>query len=222
MYQGWVTHTHTHLGGRCPHTCSYCSVQSMAKRFPVLQKRYSGPLRLLENEFNVNYGKGKVIFMEHCNDLFAVDVPLEFIRRISLHARQYGFNDYVWQTKNPARYLTLDEYILPANSILGCTIETNRDIPTAISRAPQPVFRHHAMMNLKAKYNVRTFITVEPVMDFDVDILACWIIDIKPDFLNLGADSKNHHLPAPVVEYFRPLIFREVLDGFHKSLFVHL
>jgi hypothetical protein len=46
----------------------------------------------------------------------------------------------------------------------------------------------------------RKFITIEPVLDFDVDILASWIARIRPEFLNLGADSKGHGLPEPSAE----------------------
>lgn len=75
----WVTHTHSHLAGECPHRCSYCYVQAMAKRSPALKERFSGPLRLIEKELDVNYGTGKTIFVEHMNDLFAEKVPQEFI-----------------------------------------------------------------------------------------------------------------------------------------------
>ena len=198
----WVTHTHAHLGGECPHKCSYCYVDNPRFGRPA---RYTGPLRLIEDEFKVNYGTGKTIFIEHMNDLFANDVPAEFIHRIVDHVRQWPENTYVWQTKNPARYLTSGR-LIPGNSILGCTIETNRDIPSAIGQAPQPVLRHHAMINLKEQGFVRTFITIEPVMDFDVDVLAQWIADINPEFLNLGADSKNHGLPEPTVTKIMALV----------------
>lgn len=49
-------------------------------------------------------------------------------------------------------------------------------------------------------------ITIEPVLDFDVSILVGWIARINPEFLNLGADSKNHHLPEPSVEKIEALI----------------
>lgn len=58
MYD-WVTHMHSHLAGKCPHECSYCYVQK--NRFGV-SPRYQGELRLIDNEFNVHYGKGRTIF----------------------------------------------------------------------------------------------------------------------------------------------------------------
>ena len=193
MYQGWVTHTHTHLGGECPHKCVYCYVDNPRWGRP---KRYTGKLRLIDSEFKVNYGTRKVIFVEHCNDLFAQEVPQEFVIKICAHCDQYPGNTYVFQTKNPARFLEFSRNLLPASYILGCTIETNRPISAKISLAPQPETRMLCMEKIVG----RKFITIEPVMDFDVDVLASWIDRIRPEFLNLGADSKGHSLSEPTVE----------------------
>ena len=195
----WVDYTHTHLGGECPHKCVYCYVDNPRWSRP---KRYTGPLRLIEQEFKVNYGSGKTIFMENCNDLFAQEVPEEIIVKICAHCDQYAGNLYVFQTKNPARFHEISRSMFPANFIYGCTIETNRPIPAEISLAPQPETR----MLLMEKLAGRKFITIEPVMDFDVDILASWIARIRPEFLNLGADSKGHGLPEPPVDKIHALV----------------
>jgi DNA repair photolyase len=207
----WVTHTHTHLGGECPHACSYCYVDTGFMNTPR-PKRYCGPLRLIEEEFKVDYGAGKTIFIEHKNDLFCADVPQEFINRIIVHCLSYPDNTYVFQTKNPARYLTMDA-LLPEGSILGTTIETNRDM-SKISKAPTAGERALAMCRLPKE--IRKFVTIEPVLDFDVDILAGWIADIRPEFLNLGADSKGHNLPEPPIEKIYALI--EKLKGYGIEL----
>jgi len=192
----WVTHTHTHLGGECPHKCVYCYVDHFPFGRP---KKYQGEIRLIEKEFKVDYGIGNVIFIENCNDLFAEEVPQSFIQRVVSHCDQYPNNTYVFQTKNPDRYL--DYAATPNNYILGCTIETNRDIPN-ISKAPAPSARMLAM----TKVGGHKFITIEPVLDFDVDILASWIDRIRPEFLNLGADSKGHGLPEPTVSKIHALV----------------
>jgi len=189
MYQKWISHTHSFLGGECKNFCKYCYVNN--PRFGR-SARYCGDIRLIEKEFNVNYGEGKTIFIEHMNDLFAKNVPHEFIVRILEHCKKWLENIYVYQTKNPARYLDYLD-VIPANSILGTTIETNRDIQE-ISVAPSPYERYVAMKDLN---NFRKFVTIEPVLDFDVDILAKWIIDVNPEFLNIGADSKGHNLTEP-------------------------
>jgi DNA repair photolyase len=155
---------------------------------------------LIESEFDVRYGTGKTIFVENCNDLFCTEVPDAWIARVISHCLQWKGNTYVFQTKNPERYFGfLPDF--PDGTILGTTIETNREIPN-IGTAPPPVERMRAMQRLQARccVRVRRFVTIEPVLDFDVDVLAGWIASIRPAFLNLGADSKGHGLPEPSVE----------------------
>ena len=204
MYN-WVTHTHSHLAGACSHACSYCFVQAMAERFPAMKARYTGPLRLIEDEFKVNYGSCKTIFVEHMNDLFAEDVPDKFIKRIMNHCQLWPGNTYVFQTKNPKRYLN-PMWVFPENTILGTTIETNRIIPN-IGSAPIPYDRTAAMIELRRSWpSFRRFVTIEPALDFDVEILAGWIEMINPEFVNIGADSKNRNLPEPTVEKVMALV----------------
>lgn len=195
----WVSHGHCHLGGECSHHCAYCYVENARFGRP---EKFKGPIRLLEKEFTVKYGEGKTIFMEYQNDLFAQDVPKEMIVKVINHCREWPKNIYVFQSKNPSRFSEVLD-IVPEGSILGCTIETNRDIPH-VSFAPNPTCRYIAMRNLPKTF--KRFLTVEPVLDFDVDILAQWIGEIKPDFLNLGADSKNHNLSEPTVEKIMALV----------------
>ena len=200
----WVDATHSHLGGECQHKCSYCYVgSSRSGRAP----RYCGDIRLLDNEFNVSYDKktlervcGKfpaTIFIEHMNDLFEKDVPSEFIIKILDHCKKYPDNTYVLQTKNPARF---QEFLgdLPPNRILGTTIESNRHYPNVMGNSPKPELRYDGMLDLPLEE--RLFVTLEPILDFDVDVLAGWIVDIMPEFLNLGADSKGNGLIEPTVE----------------------
>jgi len=162
--------------------------------------RYQGPIRLVEKELSVNYGKGKTIFIEHCNDLFAQDIPADFINKILDHCLQYPENTYVFQSKNPARFQFIAEFS-PIDAVFGTTIETNRMI-SGISKAPYPEDRMLAM----ERSMCRKFLTLEPILDFDVDILASWIDRIRPEFLNLGADSKGHNLPEPTVEKVMALV----------------
>ncbi len=43
----------------------------------------------------------------------------------------------------------------------------------------------------------KTFVTVEPVMEFCTPTFIGWIKGIDPLFVNIGADSKNCHLEEP-------------------------
>lgn len=196
MYD-WVTHMHSHLGGECPHKCEYCYVQR--NRFGV-SPRYKGEVRLIEHELNVVYGSGKTIFIEHMNDMFAQPIPQGWIREIFHHCNIYPDNNYVFQTKNPDRafnYMNL----FPNNFMIGTTIESNRPYPK-LSDAPPPENRLRGISMFK-----KTFITIEPILDFDTDIFVKWITEIKPDFVNIGADSKNCSLPEPSAKKIKQLIY---------------
>lgn len=198
MYQGWITDTHTHLGGECPHKCVYCYVDSFRHRVP----KYQGELRMIEKELLVNYGKGKTIFIEHCNDLFASNVCGDYIDKILAHCRKYPNNNYVFQTKNPARYkASYTRLLFPQNSLYGVTIETNRYYAD-MGTAPKPYERYVYMKLLEGK----KFVTIEPILDFNLCTLAEWMRQIQPDFINIGADSKGHKLPEPSMEKIQALI----------------
>lgn len=199
MYE-WTTHTHAHLGGECPHRCTYCFVNN--PRFGRPEK-YQGELRLIEKEFAVNYGSGRTIFVENCNDLFAYDVPEGFVDRVLDHCRRYPLNTYVFQTKNPGWMLTRQKSI-PAGSMLGCTIETNRDM-SSISKAPSAMDRARAMRALH-QFGWKTFITLEPILDFDAAALYILVSEACPSFVNIGADSKGHALAEPTIDKVMQLV----------------
>ena len=190
MYN-WVTHMHTHLGGECPHECSYCYV---GRNKWGRAERYKGELRLMEWELKEDYGNGKIIFIEHMNDMFAKKVRKEWIEKIFVHCNRYP-NQYVFQTKNPERAYEFYKYF-PPQSLIGTTIETNRNNISKFSQAPAPVWRYEGIERF-AKNGFDTFVTIEPIMDFDVDELVEWISDIRPKFVNIGADSKKSNLPEP-------------------------
>ena len=204
----WVTHTHCHLGGECLHRCSYCYVDH--PRFGRAP-RYSGPIRLIEDEFRVRYDEKTLrrkggeypgtIFVEHANDINGPDVTLEMKRRIVEHCLAWPDNTYVFQSKNPSGDAAIVD-ILPETAILGTTIETNREIE-GIGDAPHPLDRYAGMALLSWP---RKFVTIEPVLAFDVAILAQMIANLEPEFLNLGADSKNRGLPEPTVDDVEDLV----------------
>ena len=202
MYD-WTTHTHVHLAGECMHKCCYCYVDNPRFGRPG---KYKGEPRLIEEELLVDYGRGKTIFVENCGDVFAQNIPQEFIDKILTHCRAFPDNEYVFQTKNPRRYLDFI-YDMPnkKNCFLGTTIETNRDTH-GISNAPPTIERFQAMRAIKEIHTAsgfpicKTFITIEPILDFDVSEFSRNIIFTQPDFINIGADSKGHGLKEPSVE----------------------
>lgn len=198
----WVDYCHSHLRGRCPHECDYCYVQHMrCKRF------YSGEIKLKKDELEVNYypkGKtGNLIFIEHMNDLFADGVLSDWIEDVLNHCLLYKDNSYVFQTKNPMR--AFDFFIVKGwlhwfrdkSIMVGTTVETDDEtLLKEHSKAPSPTNRF-TWINALRVYRIPTFITIEPVMDFNPDIMMQWIRTVKPTFINIGADSKKCGLKEP-------------------------
>jgi len=168
--------------------------------------RYKGEVKFLEQELLVDYGQGKVIFEEHMNDMFAEGVQEEDIHKIFDHCYKYPKNSYVFQTKNPVRAWAFKNCFSLDTSLIGTTIETNRtEVLMKLSKAPSPDRRYEGI-KLFSLAGFKTFITIEPIMDFDVDIFSEWIILARPRFVTIGADSKECNLPEPPAQKVRQLI----------------
>lgn len=196
MYN-FVTHTWNPIKGKCPHDCKYCYM----KRFPV------GELRLVEEELKTDLGKGNTIFIGSSTDMFAKEVPVEWINRVLLHCNSFPKNTYLFQSKNPGRFL--DGFNFPPKTILGTTIESNRDYE--FSNAPAVVYRYSCMTK-PISPKIKKMISIEPILDFDLNIFTAWIYKIKPEFVSIGADSKGHNLTEPSAEKLLALI--KNLKGF--------
>ena len=49
-------------------------------------------------------------------------------------------------------------------------------------------------------------VSIEPILDFDLDVFTKWIKEIDPEFVSIGADSQNHHLLEPPADKIKALI----------------
>ena len=58
----------------------------------------------------------------------------------------------------------------------------------------------------KITFKTERMVTIEPIIDFDLNIIVDWIKRIKPKWVNIGADSKGHKLPEPSKEKIEALI----------------
>jgi hypothetical protein len=198
MYPGFKTWNP--LAGECPHKCRYCSTNAL-KRYPVIKAKYSGELRLDENAMLKDLGSGNTIFVCAQNDLFAEQVKHNQIHTILNYCKIFPENTYFFQSKNPARMI---DYIpsFPKDSILCTTIESNRD--NLSCEAPGMNSRAHAIRYLKRFF--KTAITIEPIVDFDLNEFGELIKYANPDKINIGGDSKHNHLPEPSKEKILALI----------------
>lgn len=186
----FVTHTWNPIRGECPHGCTYCFTRRWGKQ---------PPLRLDEKVLNEDLGNGNFIFVASGTDMWANAVSSEWIQRALRQCKQYD-NTYLFQSKNPERFRYWE---FPEKTILGTTIETNRRYP-CMGKAPEIDDRVRAMEELFTMS--RVMVTIEPILDFDLDELVERISGIHPEWINIGADSKGHGLPEPSPEKVEALI----------------
>ncbi len=194
MYS-FVTHTWGPIKGLCEHSCEYCYMKQFKQN----------PVRLDEKELKTNLGSGNFIFVGSGTDMFANNVPEEWIRKVFLHCGGFWKNKYLFQSKNTRRFN--DYNILhnfPADTVLGTTIETDDcGLLKKISNTPGPFSRaKHLSMFLDHE----RMVTIEPVLQFNLENLIQIIRVAEPAWVNIGADSKHHNLPEPSWEKVQALI----------------
>lgn len=193
----WVTHTWNAVKGKCSHDCKYCYM----KIFPL------GELRLDRKELLTDFGEGNTIFVGSSCDMWADDVPEEWIRETLRHCKKFPLNKYLFQTKNPKRMYELRN-LIPKGSIVGTTIETNR-FYKEMGKTPMPEERAKYLGLLgECEMGFMKEVTIEPIMDFDVMELFRLVLSCKPQFVNIGADSKNHSLPEPSKEKIMDFVYK--------------
>lgn len=186
MYS-WCSHVWNPIAGRCSHQCGYCYM--LRFKLPALMLR--------EKELKTTLGSGKTIFVGSATDMWAHDVPGGWINKVLWRCKQSD-NTYFFQSKNPSRF-HINEF--PENTILGTTLETDMDYED--SKAPRGIERVSAMAHMKG---VRRSVTIEPIMDFNLNIFVEMILLCDPEFVSIGADSKGHHLYEPRWDQVQELI----------------
>lgn len=226
----WVTHTYNAIKGKCPHDCPYCYM----KRFP--QKS----VRLDKKEFKTDLGTGNTIFVGSSCDMWADKIPYQWIVDVLNHCKKYLYNSYLFQSKNPKRFfdfidnyfdgdwhspLNVDIPIGGANKIIfATTLETNRDTG---SNAPEPSERVSWMWEFTdRKYqHFKRMVSIEPIMDFDITEFSQMLWNIEPDFVSIGADSKNNGLKEPsrkkilqLIEYLNTFTDVKIKDNLNRII----
>jgi len=203
-----ITRTWNPVTG-CRHGCRYCWARRLALTKLRNRERYAKGFipRLNEEEFKVKFNDGEMVFVSDMGDLFGSFIPRRWIIRVINHIRRFPRTFFLFLTKNPQRY---EEFIdiMPENAILGATIETNRDAlytEHRISRAPLPSVRIRAMINLTWD---KKFISIEPVLDFDLEAFLGQLMRINPIMIYIGYDNYNNRLPEPPLSKVLALIER--------------
>ena len=187
MYD-WVTHTWNVIKGECHHDCSYCYMKRWGKLNPV---------RFDEKELKTDLGKGNFIFVGSGNDMFSQSISEGWLRTILEYCAKFD-NQYLFQSKNPFRFKG-NGLIFPENSVYCTTIETNRFYKDIMLNSPNPYERAFEMPS-------RNYVTIEPIMDFDLFEMLELIKRCNPTQVNIGADSGKNGLPEPSKEKLLQLI----------------
>ena len=180
---GFVNYTWNAIKGLCLHACLYCFMLALDHRFNNL-----GVLRLDEKEFCVNLGKDNFIFVGSSTDMWAANVPSEWIVRVLDRCDEFD-NHYLFQSKDPSRFLEFIDHPVMSKSVLSTTIETNRWYPV-MNNAPHPNDRASAMAAVAA-HGVPTMVTIEPAMAFDQDELVAMIRACNPTQVNIGRNTNR-------------------------------
>ncbi|OGS19955.1 MAG: hypothetical protein A2252_01530 [Elusimicrobia bacterium RIFOXYA2_FULL_39_19] len=185
----------------CKFDCSYCkpSFQRMMKRVSGANgcrdcysfKPHEHPERLSKipsADTVFVCGTGDISF---ANPKYVRKIISAIKDRIKKHLAQ----QFYFQSKNPACFQQYLSDFPKDNTILLTTLETNRDEGYAgVSKAPVPSRRY---ADFKALDWLRKIITVEPVIDFDHDIFLEWIVDLKPEAVWIGYNSRPKEVQFP-------------------------
>lgn len=200
-----VTRTWSPVVG-CEHNCIYCYASDLAEgRLRHLPRYHDGfKPKLVVQELTKRFIRG-LIFVSNMGDLFGEWVTAEWIYRVNEAIRRSPKATFLFLTKNPARYHNfLDQF--PLNVILGATIESNRD-HSGLSSAPSVSIRAELMANITPRFSVRPkMVSIEPILDFDLDPFVELIVRIQPEFVYIGYDNHKKQLPEPSMEKTKALI----------------
>jgi DNA repair photolyase len=193
MYE-FITHTWNTVKGECPHDCSYCYMKRWGKQSFI---------HFDAKELKTDLGSGNFIFVGSSCDMWAENIPNEWRIETLRYCNKFD-NRYLFQTKNPANI----RLILAYNSHVCVTLETNRWYPEVMRNCPKPADRAEQMKLIRHPL----YITIEPIMDFNLPVFVEMIKQCEPLQVNIGADSMRNGLPEPPKE--KVLQLTEELEKF--------
>ena len=192
----------------CLFDCTYCepSFKKQAKRQKQRcmdcynYKPHSHP------EILATIPSSKIVFLCGNGDISFCDHAFveQIIERIKSHKPRREKVFYL-QSKRP-KYFETHLSNLPQNVILVTTLETNRDEGYGeFSQAPSPSERYKQFLDLDYP---RKVVTIEPLMEFDIQPFTRWMKEIDPEYIWTGFNSKPKSvaLPEPSEEKTQRLI----------------
>jgi DNA repair photolyase len=189
MYS-FITHTFNTIKGKCSHDCAYCFMKRWGEQKTV---------RFDYKELQTSLGEGNFIFVGSSCDMFSDDIPNNWIdmtlEKCKLGRPNKYPNRYFFQSKDVCR-MALFGKLFPARSSICTTIETNRFYGDVMCRSPLPEDRAWWLSGCFKGFD--KYVTIEPIMDFDLEPMVELIKSCSPIQVNVGANtSSNVQLPEP-------------------------
>jgi hypothetical protein len=201
----------------CKHHCGYCWAEKLAttrlQQLGIDRYRDGFVPKIIDDELCRTFKPGEFVFVSDMGDLFGAWVKQHWIWNVFKAIRASPEARFLLLTKNPSRYLEF-EGIIPENCVCAATIETNRDT-SEISKAPLPFDRWESFYSLNHPHKI---LVAEPIMDFDLDTFASWILSLRGhltwkkgyrkelDMVVVGYDNYKNNLPEPALAKTRKLI----------------
>ena len=199
----------------CDHDCIYCksSFQRQLKRWAKKNCPECYEFVPHKHDGRVDQSLPNTRFMQFIFTCSSGDIAycddISYLERIIDRIRRERNKTFLIQSKDPK---TFNRAVFPKNVILGTTLETNRDeLCEKISKAPKPSQRYKDFLEVTHDLKM---LTIEPVMDFDLNVMVDWVENINPCMVWLGYDSGKNHLPEPELEKVRNMQWELAKRGF--------
>ena len=184
----------------CRFDCSYCNARKAAlTRFKHLDRYKDGfNPHLVESELNKTFRTGDFVMVSYMGDISFAAIP--DIVAIRSRITKCSLTDFLLCSKNP-RCFSSWGIPMPENVHLGTTLETNRSY--GLTKAPLPIDRFRSLISHPHPHK---FVSIEPIMDFDLPVMVAWFEALQPEIVEVGADNYHNHLPEPSPEKLEHLI----------------
>jgi len=141
---------------------------------------------------------GSWIFVGSMGDLFCLGMHDEWIQKIIDFIKKDASNNiFLLQTKNPHRFgdfrIQLEE--IKHKIVLGTTLETTEETPW--SKARPTSGRSIQLGWLKEYHGFKTFLSLEPLADFNLERMMVWIEAIEPEAVEIGLENYTSFTTKP-------------------------
>lgn len=204
MYD-FVSHTGNIIKGTCPHGCSYCYMNKWGEK--------ECPIYFDESELRTKTEIDNFIFVGSNGDMFAEKIPKEYIWAALNHCYESNNNlfekgnKYFFQSKNPQRFLEFIDHPIFKDSVVCTTIESDIWYPEHMGKCPSIESRVEGMEQL-ALLGIKTYLTAEPLMKFNLEKMLGYIKRCNPVQVNFGRNTyRKVILSEPTGKEIEELIF---------------